>query len=266
MNALAATGANLIGGTVARSDGIHGGDLSEVVRITLKDGRQAIVKGGAMVRAEAAMLEAIAGSGARAPEVFAVDDGVLVMEFLAARGGSGWRSLGEAVAMLHEATCDRYGWHEDYAFGRVAIPNEWADRWPVFWSERRILTHLPHVSADLGRRLEKLSAALDELLPAEPKVSLLHGDLWSGNVLFDGDRLAGLIDPACYYGHSEVDFAMLELFGGPSRDFYDAYGPMEPGFPERLPLYQLWPALVHLRLFGSGYRSLVERLLATVGF
>ncbi len=266
MNALAAAGANLIGGTVARSEGIHGGDLSEVVRITLTDGRQVIVKGGELVKAEAAMLEAIAGSGARAPEVFAVADGVLVMELLSARGGSGWRSLGEAIACLHSATGDRYGWHEDYAFGRVGIPNGWSDSWPAFWGERRLLTHLPHIPDELGRRVQRLSEALGDLLPAAPKASLLHGDLWSGNILFDGDRLSGLIDPACYYGHSEVDFAMLELFGGPSRDFYDAYGPMEPGLPERLPIYQLWPALVHLRLFGSGYRPMVERLLAVIGF
>ena len=84
--------------------------------------------------------------------------------------------------------------------------------------------------------------------------------------MFDGDRLAALIDPACYYGHSEVDFAMLELFGGPTNDFYAAYGQLEAGRTERLPIYQLWPALVHLRLFGAGYRPMVERLLAAVGF
>ena len=266
MNELAAIGARLLGGTLARAEAIHGGDLSEVVRITLEDGRDAIVKGGALVEAEAAMLGAIGQSGAPAPEVYAVGDGVLVMELLPARGGSGWASLGAELAKLHRSVGDRYGWDKDYAFGRVGIPNGWSESWPVFWGERRLLTHLPHVSADLGQRLEKLAASLGDLLPAKPPASLLHGDLWSGNVLFDGDRLSGLIDPACYYGHAEVDFAMLELFGGPSRDFYAAYGAMEPGRIERLPLYQLWPALVHLRLFGAGYRPMVERLLAAVGF
>jgi len=80
-------------------------------------------------------------------------------------------------------------------------------------------------------------------------------------VLVAGNRVSGLIDPACYYGHVEVDIAMLTLFDRPSTEFYDAYGPLEPGPEERLFIYRLWPALVHLRLFGSGYRSLVEQQL-----
>ena len=264
MTDLAAIGARLLGGTLRRSTAIHGGDLSDVVRIALEDGREAIVKGGPMVEAEGAMLSAMVASGTRAPQVMAVGEGALVMELLDTGGSSDWASAGVELAKLHNATGDRYGWHEDYAFGRVAIPNGWSNDWPAFWGERRLLTHLPHVPADLGRRLEALAAGLADRLPAGPMASLLHGDLWSGNVLFGRDG-AAFIDPACYYGHAEVDFAMLELFGGPSRDFYAAYGATEPGRLERLPIYQLWPALVHLRLFGSGYRPMVERLLAAVG-
>ena len=73
-----------------------------------------------------------------------------------------------------------------------------------------------------------------------------------------------LIDPACYHGHAEVDLAMLSLFGTPGPMFRETYGPSEPGLEARRPVYQLWPALVHLRLFGSGYQGLVERLLDAV--
>jgi len=76
-----------------------------------------------------------------------------------------------------------------------------------------------------------------------------------------GGRVAGLIDPACYWGHAEADLAMLTLFGRPGPAFWDAYGPTEPGLEARRPIYQMWPALVHLRLFGGTYRGLVERLL-----
>jgi fructosamine-3-kinase len=89
--------------------------------------------------------------------------------------------------------------------------------------------------------------------------------MWGGNVLVDGTQVSGLIDPACYYGHDEVDIAMLTLFDHPDAEFYDAYGPLEPGHEERLTIYRLWPALVHLRLFGSGYRGMVERFLSAAG-
>ena len=94
---------------------------------------------------------------------------------------------------------------------------------------------------------------------------LLHGDLWGGNVLVAGNRVSGLIDPACYFGHVEVDIAMLTLFDRPGAEFYQAYGPLDPGHEERLLIYRLWPALVHLRLFGGGYRSLVEQHLSAAG-
>lgn len=266
MTELARRAAALLGTTLRRSSAIGGGDLSVVVRIELEDGREAIVKSGDAVRTEAAMLEAIGASGAPAPKVLAVEGGLLVIDALDAVGGPDWAELGRAVATMHRAAGDRYGWHEDYAFGSVAIPNGWSDDWPAFWGERRLLTHLPHITGDVGRRVEAVALALPELLPEKPTPSLLHGDLWSGNVLFGRGGKVGLIDPACYYGHSEVDFAMLELFGGPSRAFYEAYGDIEAGRSERMPIYQLWPALVHLRLFGSGYRSMVERLLAAAGF
>jgi fructosamine-3-kinase len=95
--------------------------------------------------------------------------------------------------------------------------------------------------------------------------ALLHGDLWSGNILVRDGRLAALIDPACYHGDAEVDLAMLTLFDSPPDEFWEAYGPLEPGWRERRPIYQLFPALVHLRLFGAGYAGLADRLLGEIG-
>jgi fructosamine-3-kinase len=83
--------------------------------------------------------------------------------------------------------------------------------------------------------------------------------------LVAGDQVSGLIDPACYHGHTEVDLAMLGLFDQPDAAFYEAYGSLEPGHDERTTIYRLWPALVHLRLFGAGYRPMVERLLQATG-
>ncbi len=106
-----------------------------------------------------------------------------------------------------------------------------------------------------------LAARLAGLLPPAPPPAFLHGDLWTGNILVEGGRLAALVDPACYGGDAEVDLAMLTLFDTPPEPFWEAYGEPEPGWEQRRTLYQLFPALVHLRLFGATYAGLVERLL-----
>jgi fructosamine-3-kinase len=267
MKALAEAAAVLLGGTLRDAQPVHGGCLSQIVRITLSGGREAIVKGGGAPRIEGAMLRAIAASGAPAPQVFAEADGILVMEAMPANGSlaNAWDSLGKALATLHAAPGNACGWTDDYAFSTVAIENGWMESWPSFWAERRLLPNCPHVASAVARRIEALAADLPNRLPELPAPSLLHGDLWGGNILAAGNEVTALIDPACYYGHGEVDIAMLNLFDGPSPAFYDAYGALETGWKERLNVYQLWPALVHLRLFGSGYRPMVERLLSQAG-
>jgi len=267
MNKLAEIGAALIGGAIQHVEAIHGGDLSEILRIALADGRDAIVKNGPAPKTEAAMLRAIAASGAPAPAVLAVSDEALVIELLPTGGSlsKAWASLGLALARLHAKLGARYGWPVDYAFGPVAIANGWTEDWPRFWAERRLLVHLAHLPSALARRVEALAADLPNRLPARPTPALLHGDLWGGNILVAGDRVSGLIDPACYHGDAEVDLAMLGLFDQPVAAFYDAYGLLEPGHDERTAIYRLWPALVHMRLFGAGYRPMVERLLHATG-
>lgn len=267
MSAPAQVGAALLGGTLASARTLGGGDLSQVQRIVLTDGREAVVKSGPLSRAEASMLRAIAAAGAPAPAVLAASDDVLVMEALPTSGSlsGAWENLGMVLAGLHGASGRRYGWDEDYAFGPVAIANGWMDNWPEFWAERRLVVNTPHIPPALARRLEALALDLTNRLPARPLPSLLHGDLWSGNVVVSNGGRVGLIDPACYYGHAEVDLAMLTLFGNPGAPFFAAYTPLEPGYNERQPVYQLWPALVHLRLFGSGYWGMVDGLLSAAG-
>jgi fructosamine-3-kinase len=267
MNVLAEAAAALLGGTLNSAKALHGGCLSQILLITLDDGREAIVKCCGDPPVEAAMLRAIAASGAPAPQVFAAEGGILVMEAMRADGGlsNAWASLGEALAKLHRAKGNACGWADDYAFGTVAIENGWMKSWPVFWAERRLLPNCSHVASTLARRLEALAADLPNRLPELLAPSLLHGDLWGGNILAAGNEVTALIDPACYYGHGEVDIAMLNLFDGPSPAFYNAYGALERGWKERLIIYQLWPALVHVRLFGSGYMPMADRLLSHAG-
>lgn len=265
-NELARTAASLLGAKLLDAAPLHGGDLSQVLRITLEDGRIAVAKGGPAPLTEAAMLRAMAASGAPVARVLAASDTVLVMEQLAQSGtlNAAWVSLGKALSRLHGVHGGRYGWATDYAFGAVTIANAWSDDWPDFWAARRLLVHAPHIAPALGHRIDALARDLPNRLPRRPPPSLLHGDLWGGNVLVAGNDVSGLIDPACYYGHAEVDIAMLGLFDRPTPAFFASYGALESGSSTRLPIYRLWPALVHLRLFGAGYRSLVERTLTEI--
>ncbi|ARC88684.1 fructosamine kinase family protein [Rhodovulum sp. MB263] len=256
----------LVGAAIARSLPLQGGDLSRVLRLDLEDGRRMVAKSGPRVATEARMLRAIARAGVPTPAVMAEGGGWLLLEHLdeAPASAPGWGALGLALLRLHRATGETYGWDEDHGFGPAKIPNAACADWPGFWAERRLLAWPEALPADIALRAETLAARLDGLVPRHPPAALLHGDLWTGNVLFT-QQGAALIDPACYYGDAEVDLAMLDLFGSPDPAFRAAYGSPAPGWPERRAVYQLWPALVHLRLFGGGYRGLVERCLETLG-
>ena len=262
-----ATTQPLLGSATGTAQRLHGGDLSDVYLLTLEDGREVVAKIGPRVATEGRMLQTMAQTGAPVPAVLGCNGTTLLIQALPETSGpsQGWASLGNGLRILHAHTGPHLDWDENYAFVPVTIANTPSQDWPAFWAEHRLLAGNSDIPADLANRLEALCLRLPELLPQTPHASLLHGDLWSGNVLFI-ENGAYLIDPACYYGDGEVDLATLHLFGSPSSDFSKTYGDLPPGTQERRPIYQLWPALVHLRLFGQGYRSLVERFLAQAGF
>lgn len=143
--------------------------------------------------------------------------------------------------------------------GSLPQSNKKQARWNDFFIEERLkkqvlLAREYFSSADLIS-FERLYARLDELLPVEPS-ALLHGDLWGGNYMVSSDGKACLIDPAVYYGHREVDIAMTTLFGGFDEQFYISYNeeyPLEINWQQRLDIFKLYPLLIHLNLFGSGY-------------
>ena len=266
MDALGPACLVVFGASPTRVTPLHGGDLSEVARVSLADGETVVAKTGPMVVREARMLAAIFEAGVPAPRILGTSGEVLFLEALAEvrPGPAHWARFGEDLARLHRTRGDAYGWHEDYAFGPVMIYNAATETWPGFWAERRLLPFVAQIERRLGARLETLAGRLGEILPATPMPALLHGDLWTGNLLATEDAIH-LIDPACYHGDGEVDLAMLHLFGGPGPGFSEGYGALSPGWEQRRAVYSLFPALVHLRLFGAGYRAMVERFLGLAG-
>lgn len=250
-----------------RIEPLASGSLSQVLLVRWPDGRRSVVKSGPAVGVEADMLRALRQAGVPAPRVEAVQDGMLQIEHVDNDGAftdAAWADFGARLRELHQRTGSSYGWSADYAFGRVPLDNAEGGDWPRFWAEQRLLSTAALIGGEWLDRVEKVAARISDLLPAEPAPALLHGDLWTGNILVRDGKLAALIDPACYHGDAEVDLAMLDLFASPAEAFRDSYGPLEPGWRDRRPLYQLFPALVHLCLFGSAYRAMVDRLLARV--
>jgi fructosamine-3-kinase len=265
MSAFSARVAELTGVPEERQERLAGGDLSEVLMLRRPDGRCTVAKGGPAVAVEAAMLRMLAAAGTPVPTVEGEYEGVLLIGHVSNDGifsPSAWTDVGAVLRALHARTGDDFGWPADYRLGTVELVNRPTGDWPSFWSQR--LTSTASVLDRPWReRVAALSDQLPDLLPAQPIPSLLHGDLWSGNILVSGGKLAALIDPACSYGHAEVDLAMLTLFGEPPDEFWSSYGEPEPGWERRRPIYQLFPALVHLRLFGGPYAGMVDRLLSS---
>ncbi len=266
-----------LGATVERTARLGGGDINEAFEVRLAGGRRIFVKQNqsadpAMFPAEARGLAWLAAAKAlRVPEVIAVSSSpaFLALEYLEpARHRRDFdEELGRGLAALHRFGAASFGLDHDNFIGRLPQINTPEADWPTFYRTRRLEPMMRHLDAALARRFDALFARLPELVgPAEPPARL-HGDLWGGNLHADEAGAPCLIDPAVYGGHREVDLAMMRLFGGFSPRVFDAYAeayPLPEGHEARVPLYQLYPLLVHVGLFGAGYIGSVQRALAKV--
>ncbi len=195
----------------------------------------------------------------------------LLLEFInqSQRSRNYWEQLGSRLAHLHTGTDTLFGLDHDNYIGSLKQYNNQQSNWIQFFIEQRLDVQLK-LAFDNGlakdswtKEFQLLYEKLPSLLPEE-KPSLLHGDLWSGNLITDEKGEPCLIDPAVYYGNREVDLAMTKLFGGFSEEFYRAYesgSTLQPGYQQRLDLYNLYPLLVHVNLFGSSYIGSVDAIL-----
>ena len=180
-----------------------------------------------------------------------------------------WEVFGIAMAHLHKQPHDFYGWHEDNYIGSLNQKNTKSDSWHRFFCECRVLPLVKQLYDKGAFSKEDVNATdmfckrAEHLFPGEP-ASLLHGDLWSGNVLVNENGEPVVIDPAIYYGHREADLAMTQLFGGFDPDFLEGYHaafPLQPAYEERFAIFNLFPLLVHVNLFGGGYLAQIRQTL-----
>lgn len=292
-NSLAGALVDLFGSSVAiaHTDRLSGGDINKAYGLTLNNGRHIFMKANAknnadFFTAEAAGLQAIADThtiGTPGILCCGTDDGedvgysFLLLEYIqsAGRRSDYWEVLGQELAAMHavpepvEGASHQFGFPQNNFIGARPQNNTWTDSWINFFRNYRLAPQFRDADSyfnDADRaQITKLLDNLDRFLIEPEYPSLLHGDLWNGNVMCGPDGKAMLIDPACYIGHREADLAMTELFGGFPRQFYEAYfdaAPLQPGYEDRRDLYNLYQLLNHLNLFGSSYLGPVLSIVA----
>jgi fructosamine-3-kinase len=279
-SSLAETVRAVTGQSLVRTRALHGGCIAEVLRLELGDGGALVAKvsdgadDGLVV--EARMLRYLAEhSRLPVPRVRYAEAGLLLMDFVESSGGldaGAERHAAELLAGLHGLTAPAFGFAWDTLIGALPQPNSWTEDWRTFFRDQR-LWYMGRQALDADRlpattfaALERLCGKLERYIDANARPSLIHGDVWGGNVLARSSRIAAFLDPAIYYADPEIELAFSTLFGTFGGAFFDRYNeirPLRPGFFEvRRDLYNLYPLLVHTRLFGGGYAASVERSLA----
>jgi protein-ribulosamine 3-kinase len=260
---------------------LSGGSINNVYRIRTSEGNYCLKYNDrasfpGMFEKEKAGLEILGKAGEiRVPGVITTGESgkysYILLEFVdpVQRIPGFMADFGSSLACLHRHSADYFGLDHDNFMGSLPQSNARHPGWGSFFATERIGKQLAiaeksrYFSKPDLEAFDRLAGQADEIFPEE-KPSLLHGDLWGGNYIVSEKGKACLIDPAVYYGHREVDIAMTRLFGGFEPAFYSAYNeafPMEPGWEERLDIYNLYPLLIHLNLFGQGYLEQVLRIV-----
>jgi fructosamine-3-kinase len=269
--------------TVKQQQSVAGGSINAAFILTAENDQRYFVKTNVpgqktMFEAEALGLQALAASETiRVPRPVCYgenrEQSYIVMECLDMRGRADQSALGEQLAAMHKVTADRFGWEIDNTIGDTHQSNTWQDDWLDFWREQRLGYQLKLAAQNgYGGELQSLG---DRLLLEMPVLfagrdivpSMLHGDLWGGNVAGLSDGTPVIFDPAFYYGDREADLAMTYIFGGFAPDFYasyqDAY-PLDEGFAVRKTFYNIYHIINHLNMFGGGYHGQAKNMMAQV--
>ncbi|MCE2471415.1 MAG: fructosamine kinase family protein [Anaerolineae bacterium] len=275
--------AELVGRDLRRMRPLAGGKISQVLRLDFASGAPLVAKvgdGSHDLRIEAYMLRYLhQHSALPIPEVWHDEPNLLIMEHIAGDEQleqASLRHLGQLLAACHQVSGSSYGLERDTLIGPLHQPNPPTDSWIEFFRDQRLLciTGVARESGELPSALEarllRIADSLHDLLiePAGP--ALIHGDMWRTNIIVRDGRIAGIIDPALYYAHNEMELAYMALFDGLGQEFFAAYHeilPIDQAFYEsRRHIYNLYPLLVHLIIFGQKYIQPLKNSLARFGF
>jgi fructosamine-3-kinase len=260
-----------------------GGCIGEVYRVELEGGAPLVAKvdrkSASHLEREAYMLRYLGeNSDLPVPQVFHGSQTLLLMEYVegSSRFSDGAeRHAAELLAALHGIGADAYGHERDTLIGSLDQPNLWTGSWSEFFREQRLL-YLARVAYEVGRlpkgdleRIHRLAERLDDYLEEPERPSLVHGDVWSANVLAKGDSITAFLDPAIYHADPEVELAFISLFDSFGDAFFERYaeirGIRDGFFEGRRDLYNLYPLLVHVYFFGGGYLESVRTTLRRLG-
>ena len=265
---------------------LSGGCIHDVRRVSFATGRSVVCKttmepaGAEQLEAESQGLQALHDLEQQPLKIPAVlgffrstDRAVLILEWLEPGSPTDrmWSQFGTDLATMHDLVSDRqYGFAASNFIGATRQINDWSDDWVSFNQECRFEPQIKWardaglLQAEEVARISMVTRSLDRHLPADPHPSLLHGDLWSGNLIPLADGPIGVIDPACSIGDGWADIAMMQLFGGIPSICFDAYAEArtsdDPPSSERLLVYQMYHLLNHVNLFGRGYVGQVMQI------
>ncbi len=261
---------------------LSGGCIGQVYRVRLADGRDLVAKIGAQgsgLALEGFMLSYLAEkSDLPVPGLVHATDELLLIDYIPSGDAltpGAERHAAELLAQLHAITADRYGFECNTLIGGLVQPNPWDTDWIAFFRDQRLLymgraaLAQRRLSNATMTRLENFAGKLATWLAPAGPASLIHGDMWGGNVLSKGGRIAGFVDPAIYYADAEIELAFSTLFSTFGEPFFKRYGEIRPlregFFEERRDIYNLYPLLVHARLFGGSYAQSAESVLSRFG-
>jgi len=263
---------------------LGGGCVAEVVKAEFEDGQKLVGKieqnADSGLAIEGNMLRYLkAHTALLGPEVVFSSDTLLLMTYIEGNDPIDYpaaQHAAELLAELHSIHASQFGFDFDTLIGGLHQPNPNYNSWNQFFAEQRLVYMAKEafahkrINAKLLARVERFASDIDQFIQEPKAPALLHGDIWGGNVIVQDSRIAGFIDPAIYFGHPEIELAFITLFHTFGSEFFNAYDSLigiEPGFfSDRRDIYNLYPLLVHTRLFGGHYPSQVEQTLKRFGY
>ena len=268
---------------IAKTKSVSGGCINQGYQVSSKD-RTYFVKLNDVSKVDMFAAEALGLKQMYATKTITVPQPVcwgtaanssyLVLQWLDLGGGSNqsWTEMGRQLAAMHRVgTSKDFGWSRNNTIGSTPQINTWMDNWADFFAKQRIGYQLKLAKRRGGNFPESnrvVDVVRNKLAEWQPPVSLVHGDLWSGNAAISSDGAPIILDPATYYGDRETDLAMTELFGGFPTAFYHGYNEawqLDSGYGQRKSIYNLYHVLNHFNLFGGGYanqaKTIIQRLI-----